>query len=481
MGISGRAETERLEKEYAGVQLGDFRLEQRLRSMVRAFSGDPARSFPGAFRDKAGIEGGYRFLRNRKVTLAKLLEPHLERTRERAEKVSRVLVLHDTTEVRFKGDAERVGLHRQGQQQGFLGHVALAISDDGNRRPLGVIGIETLTHDGNADERERELGRTAARRSPERESQRWRRVYRQAKASLSGCEGILHVMDREGDFYEMLSEMIQDGSRFVVRNLHDRQLAQGAEKLRETAISAAVRVRREVRLSRRRESTMPKEKKGHPARETRAATLAIGATRVCIPRTAFAERSLPETIDLNVVVVREENPPQGMEPIVWFLLTNEPVETVEQIEAVVDAYRSRWVVEEFFKALKTGCALEDRQLESSQTILNALGFLLPMAWDLLCIRTLAQENPTAPASELFSPERLRVLRAVYRQELGRKLPPRLTAARAMMAIAHLGGYLENKGRRPGWQILARGLADFLRQERGWVLNELQSLAPARRS
>jgi hypothetical protein len=352
-----------------------------------------------------------------------------------------------------------------------LAHVALTVSAEGKRRPLGVIGIETLTH---VEKVEGEtIGRTATRTSPARESQRWRRLYRQTKGRLANCDSVLHVMDREGDFYEMLAEMVRDGSRFVVRNLHDRLLApevgKPAEKLREAAAEAEVLVRREVSLSSRRAPPMPKAAKTHPGRASRMAKLAIGATRICVSRPKFADRGLPATIELNVVVVREENAPQGAAPIDWVLLTTEPVGTVEQLEAVVDAYRTRWVIEEFFKALKTGCGLETRQLESSRTILNALGFLLPMAWDLLCIRTLAESDPTAPATELLAPERMLAFRAIYRQELGRKLPPRLSASRLILAIAELGGYLKNNGRRPGWQVLARGFYDFLQQERGWLI------------
>jgi hypothetical protein len=67
----------------------------------------------------------------------------------------------------------------------------------------------------------------------------------------------------------------------------------------------------------------------------------------------FASGSAP-SLKVNVVTVTERKCPKGEEPIAWHLTTNEPIATAEQVAAVVDAYRARWVVEEFFKALKTG-------------------------------------------------------------------------------------------------------------------------------
>ncbi len=110
---------------------------------------------------------------------------------------------------------------------------------------------------------------------------------------------------------------------------------------------------------------------------------------------------------------------------------------------VVDAYGARWRIEEYFKALKTGCALEKRQLETLDALLNALGLFIPIAWNLLRLRVLSRQEQ--PASKVLSSTQLKVLRASSKKEL----PDRLTVRDAMLAIAKLGGHLKRNG-DPGW-------------------------------
>ena len=99
---------------------------------------------------------------------------------------------------------------------------------------------------------------------------------------------------------------------------------------------------------------------------------------------------------VHVVAVSERETPPGEEPIEWRLITTEPVDTVDQVLRIVEWYRTRWVIEEFFKALKTGCAYEKRQLESLATLVIALALLAPIAWQLLLLRHLARRTPAGP-------------------------------------------------------------------------------------
>ena len=139
-----------------------------------------------------------------------------------------------------------------------------------------------------------------------------------------------------------------------------------------------------------------------------------------------------------------------------------PVETAAQILYVVDVYRARWVIEEFFKALKTGCQYEKRQLESAHSLLNALAILAPVAWRLLLLRHLARHAPERPASDALTPTQLEVLHATAK----RPLPTRPTIREAMLAVAGLGGHLPRNG-DPGWLVLGRGMHDLLLLELGW--------------
>ena len=132
----------------------------------------------------------------------------------------------------------------------------------------------------------------------------------------------------------------------------------------------------------------------------------------------------------------------------------------------MDCYRARWVIEEFFKALKTGCQYEKRQLESAESLLNALAIFAPVAWRLLLLRHLARSQAKASATAALTPKQLEVLRAVAR----RPLPTHPNAREAMLAVAALGGHLKSNG-DPGWLVLGRGMHDLLLLELGWRARE----------
>ena len=146
----------------------------------------------------------------------------------------------------------------------------------------------------------------------------------------------------------------------------------------------------------------------------------------------------------------------------WFLLTTEPIETNEQLLRVVDIYRHRWIIEEFFKALKTGCQYEARRLESLEGLLVALVLFLPIACQTLWLRGCARTTPDAPAEGLVNETQEHIIRHFS----PRKLPPSPTVRELVWAIAALGGHLKNNG-EPGWQVLGRAWQRILSLEEGW--------------
>lgn len=202
--------------------------------------------------------------------------------------------------------------------------------------------------------------------------------------------------------------------------------------------------------------------RGKP-RTMREAMVAIKASSVTLRRPSSQSSNLPRFLRCNVVSASEINPPQGVEPIVWVLLTTEPVDTEEQILAVIDYYRGRWVIEEFFKAIKSGCAYEKRQLESFKTLLVALAIFVPVAWQLLNLRTMSRAMPDEPATRCFSKRQLKVLTLASKKV--KKAP---TVRHALLAVARLGGHLKRNG-EPGWQTLGRGYLELLALERGYLL------------
>lgn len=443
--------------EVADADLGDARLAKRLTALVTAIVDQPAESFPKAL-DDAELEAAYRFFGNDQVTPDAILAPHFRQTAKRAGGHERVLVVHDTSQFEFNGSVIREGLGRLvNPGQGFFGHFSLAVAANGTREPLGLLAVETIFR------LDRPKPKNQRKSSDRRgESARWPRGIEATENLLDGRTRAIHVMDREADSYSVLACLHDAGRSYVIRAFQNRVLVRDddEQRLRDAAKVAKRSFEREVPLSRRPHLSGAPGKR-HPARKGRLARLSFSATTVEIPRTATA-KGTSKSIELNVVHVVERRPPRGEPPVEWFLLTDLPVTTTDEIAFVVDCYRGRWMIEEYFKALKTGCAYEKRQLETAHSLLNAMAVLAPVAWRLLLLRHLAREAPDRPASAALTPTQLGVLHAVAK----RPIPDNPTVQDAMLAIAALGGHLPRNG-DPGWLVLGRGMHDLLLLELGW--------------
>jgi hypothetical protein len=422
--------------------------------MAAAFWARPGASLPVAMGDTAGRESAYRFLSNRRVTLRRVIGAHVEATVARARAARKILVVSDTTEFRFSTEREGLGVLSGQRRDGFIGHFALAVSADGRRTPLGILEVETMARAKHKGERTSSERKT----DPARESLRWRRCAETASQRLEGIEAI-HVMDREADIYELLSGLMAAGRRFIVRSGQERNVEDG---LLSTALtSLPVRFTREVTLSARATARSPQNRRTHPARRTRVAQLAVSTTQVTLRKpSTSSDATLPRTITVNIVRAWEPTPPSGEPPVEWRLFTTEPIETQSQVEEIVDGYRGRWVIEEYFKALKTGCNFERSQLESRSGLENLLGIYVPVAWQLLFLRSVARDQPTRPASDVLSTRQLHVLRLLLEHK---HLPANPTVADVASAIAKLGAHITSNG-PPGWQVLGRGFEELLRAE-----------------
>ena len=438
--------------EFQGLQLGDRRREKRIQEMAQDLAMQPNATLPVAMGTTAKREAAYRCLSSRRVTLARVMEPHIAATVMRARGAGKVLVVSDTTEFKFSTEREGLGVLSGRSREGFLGHLTLAVSADGRRTPLGVLGLETMV-------RARRKGRrdkVARKKDPKRESLRWRRCAEAVGELLEGIEAV-HVMDREADIYELLAGLVKNGQRFIIRSGQERNLDQG--NLSTAARTAPMQFTREVKVSARPVAQAPANRRSHPARKGRLASLSVATTRVTLrkPQNTF-EPDLPDSVSVNLVRVWETNCPTGESPVEWLLFTTEPAETQKQVEDIVDDYRARWVIEEYFKALKTGCNYEQSQLESFHSLENLLGVYIPVAWQLLALRSSARDQPERPATEILSSTQITALRLIAP---GKALPAEPTVGDAFNVIAELGAHIKSNG-LPGWQVLARGF-DKLRQ------------------
>jgi len=295
-----------------------------------------------------------RFLGNAKVTTAGLIEGWSEGT-ARATEGRHILAIQDTSEINFATTAERrrgLGETGKGNSRGVLLHPMLAV-DAEHGSCLGLLSGQVWTRKG------RRTVSHDLRDLSDKESQRWIATAQAAKPLLAKAAMVTALGDRESDIFALYASVAEERFHVIARSMHNRKLADGIG-LYAASEAMAVADQHTIVL---------------PARAQRAERVAVlelrfGAVNLARPQTKLL-RHLPESLPLSLVDVREVDPQAGTEPLHWRLLTTHPVENVEQAWRIVEWYKRRWLIEQFFRVLKThGFKLEDSQIASADRLLK---------------------------------------------------------------------------------------------------------------
>lgn len=471
---------EELIEEMSSVQLGDERRNARFLEVTRQLAAKPSASFAATCGTEAELEGMYRFFRNPHVEWEDILAPHIDATVQKGRQAKRVLAIHDTSTIRLADDAELESYIQTGKR-GFFAHASIVV--DEGRHPLGLASMEIIKRPKKQDRTKkqgRRLSGGETRRLNNREFQRWSRGVEQVEARLHGAN-VVHVMDREGDSYELLHTLHESGKSFVIRWSKDRnaRLPDGGDEVQWSKVSevlanvSPLAISREVTVSKRNAKTAPAAIKASPARRKRMANMRMSCSPIELKKPNYlpVSEGFTRTLAINAVRVYEPDPPDQEDAIEWVLLTNLPVDGPASVEHIVDIYRARWLIEEFFKALKTGCGYRTRRLTNAQSILNSFATLIPIAMKALALRRAAQQDEDQrdpPALQrILEPDELAVLQAKARQ-MGRPLSEATRASEALAIIARLGGHRKSSG-PPGWLTITRGLERLQTLAEGWAL------------
>lgn len=450
-----------LQHSHLGHAARDKRLQQLGDGLARA----PAQSFPQVFKEWAALKGAYRFFGNACVEPAAILSGHVGCTAARCRLEAFVLLVQDTTSLTLTREVAGAGPVGPHGVQGLFVHTCLAVTGAEGHGVLGVLVQEAWAREGRRRKR-KETGRKRKARAC-RESGRWADVALQASSQLGEAPGrplrVLHVFDREGDVFEALEMLDTLQDSFVVRAVRNRRLQtrDGAADYVEDAVARAPVL-----------GTYALHVPPGPARTGREALLQVRACSVLLLPPLNRQRA-GAALAVNVVLAEEVLPPEGEAPVRWLLLTREPVASLEGCLAVVHAYTARWRIEEFHMGLKTGCALERRELHEAQRVLRLLALCSVLAWGLLALRDAARASPSPPAAQLLNDVQLQLL-----SQLRPKLPAHPSAYEALRALATLGGFIGRAGDgEPGWRTLWRGMQELLTAELGYRL-ALASRSPS---
>jgi hypothetical protein len=452
--------------ELKTADLKDRRLDKRLQEVLSQLGGHPAASIPAACGGHAETTAAYRLFDNEKATWAVILRPHTDATRQRVAQQAAVLLVQDTTEVDLTRPEQQVagaGPLDGSARRGALLHLLHAFTPDGT--PLGTLHALAWVRGEEVGCASMSRARRAATAIEEKESYRWVDVLRRAGEEGPHCPStqLVCLADSEADIYELLAQATAEPRcvDWIVRACQNRALQwengreTGEKHVREHVLGQPVLFTHTIRVRGRKAKVACETRGRRQPRESREAQVEVRAACVTLRPPWRADRKLP-AVTVNVVLVREVDPPANDEPVEWLLLTSLPVGDVEQVRQVIQYYCVRWMIAVFFRTLKTGCRVEERRFEHIERLLSCLAVYLIVAWRTLYVCRLGRSCPDISCEAVFEPAEWKSVWKITHRTAPPRVPPPLGAM--VRLVAQLGGYVNRKRRDPpGPQTIWIGL------------------------
>jgi hypothetical protein len=420
-------------QEMLTANLGDQRLNRRVAKVLSGLAQRPEGSVPSAFHSWGETLAAYRLFDNEKVTTEKVLEPHRDATLERAKQFPVVLCVQDTTELDFTGKPQTQGLGPLSYKStlGLYIHPTLAITPE--RLCLGVVDQWTWARDAETHggkDRQHRLKRSLE----DKESVRWVEGYRRVcdwQSTLLETR-LVYVADGDSDLYELFEEGQSGEADWLIRASQDRALAGGG------LLGATIREAEVL-------GTLDFDLPASAQRAKRHVVQTLRAARLKLRPPYRPDKKLP-VVEVTAILAWEEDPPTGVEPIEWLLLTNLVVTSAKEAKETVQWYVCRWQIEIYFRILKSGCRVEELQLQERDRLEVALALYMIIAWRVLYLIMLGRTLPEISCESVLAPEEWK---AVYLVTQKKKPPAQPPALQEMVVlIATLGGFLARKGDGP---------------------------------
>jgi len=454
-----------IREEFMNAQLSDQRLNQRLGRIAEDFVQRPQASIPQASGDWGQACAAYRFFDNERIHPQNILAAHQARTQQRTAAEPLVLAISDTTSLNYD---ERPDTHGLGpistsadKMFGLFYHSVLAFSPDG--RPLGLVDSQCWARD------PQQFGCKAQRHRraiEQKESAKWLYSFAavQASAQQSPQTRWVMVADREADLYELFAKAPPPatGAALLIRARHNRNLVGTKRRLFAHLAHLVPAGSVEIQLPRRR---------GQAARTVKV-EVRFSEVQLCAPK----GKGQPRRLRLWAIEAREPRRSKSQTPILWRLLSTEPIRTLAEALERLRWYCVRWGIEVFHKVLKSGCAVETVQLQTAARLQRYVAVKLVVAWQVMALVKLGRQHPQRSLREILEETEWRALRAVeqHRQKRSRpgakRLPRRPTVYDGLLWIGRLGGHLGRRGDGlPGPLRLARGLERLHYITIGWSL------------
>jgi len=433
------------EVHFGSAQLGNKARTRRLATLATQLTQHPGGTLPQKLRNPAALEATYRLMSRVEVNHATVLAPHRTETLRRiTHHPGPILVVCDGTELDYTKitSLKRLGKIGSGEtHRGYVCQNCLAV-DPETRQVLGLTNqILHIRVDAPPGESKEQIRRRVSRES---------RLWPDGTRDLPGDPRLIVVCDRGGDTFEELEHEHRSRRRLVIRARHNRRVLIGHEgPSRKQYLQSTLRRQAAAGSFTLKVAATT----GRPARSAKL-SVSFLAVRLVAPIQARGDHG-KEPLPLWAVRVWEPDPPRGQPRLEWMLLTNEPVKSLADARRIIAWYECRWVVEEYHKAMKTGCQIEDLQFADESRLEPMIALLSVVALTLLNLRDASRraDARTTPASTLVAQEYVDAL-SLWRHGEARM---DWSLYDFFLALARLGGHQNRKrDKLPGWLVLWRG-------------------------
>jgi hypothetical protein len=443
---------------FGHAQLGDRRRTSRLVETFNLMQQHPGGTLPDKLSTPADLRAFYRLCDTDDVTHEAIIAAARQYTLTRiADSADPVLIVHDATELDYTSLtslADDLGQIGKGTHLGYICHNVLAVAADTG----DVLGlVDQILHCRDEVPENEPLSEHRERES--RESRLWLRGTEHLPADAK----LIDVADQGSDTFEFLDHEFHSGRRFVVRVCKVRKVYAGHQSV------GPRRYLKEYADALPELGRFTMDVQAQPGRKARKCAEFIvggGPVLVCPPHAKHGHHG-HDPLPLYVVQITEVDPPPGEKAIDWTLLTKEPVQTFADAWRVSGWYERRWIAEEFHKAQKTGCQIEDMQFTTTARLAPAIALLSVVAVTLLNLRDGSRrpDAKTRRATTILASDYVTML-SLWRY---REIRADLTVHDFFYALARLGGHQNRKSdHRPGWLVLWRGWTKLQAMLDGYV-------------
>ena len=444
------------EQEFGGAQLGDPRRVQRLVQMAAQAARRPAGLVTAVFEKPAEREGAYRLLENPQISAEALGQAAYRACAIRAQGHAYVFLPTDGSSLHLTDPEGHKGFGSIGsRERGSRGLKVISVQGiSPDAVPLGLLSQQFWARGARSPKR---LGKHDARCTQDKETQHWLEAMDQARELLAEQAPQTvpwFQLDREGDAWAVYLFVSDLGCLFTIRAAHDRRVVEPdtGEKsyLRQTVARGPIKGGYTMHVP------------AGDKRQERDALMVVRAKKVVLDlRDKRTDRRY--RMPLYAVWTREMGTtPAGEAPIEWLLLSNYPVETLEDALLVIRGYAQRWRIEQFHKLWKSeACHVEDTQLREMEAVCKWAIMLASVAVRIERMMYLSRNEPERPATVEFSQSEIDAV-ILLREPKGVPCGTVPTVGQVVRWIADLGGYTgKSSGGPPGTKVLSRGMLHII--------------------